>query len=87
MLLCNVHPLMMFQGNMKELCVDIHNSLGKWKNAYFFIVHMELKNELCIIKSLKCLFNFNNKDYSSRAWNRSRYFASFIAPKETRTLS
>ena len=25
-LLCNVHPLMMFQGKMKELCQDIHNT-------------------------------------------------------------
>ena len=31
-LLCNVHPLMMFQGKIKELCQDIHNSLGNKKN-------------------------------------------------------
>ena len=34
-LLCNVHPLMMFQGKLKELCQDIHNSLGK-KNSRIF---------------------------------------------------
>ena len=48
---------------------------------------VEFKNESVIIKSLKCLSNFINKDYSSRPWNRSNHFASFIAPKENRSLS
>ena len=35
-LLCNVHPLMMFQSKMKELCQEIHDSLGnrKIRNAF-----------------------------------------------------
>ena len=86
-LLCNIHPLMMFQGQMKGLCLDIHNSLGNKKITDCFLVDVEFKNESFIIKSLKCLSNFINKDYLSRPWNRSSHFASFIAPKENRSLS
>ena len=28
-LLCNIHPLMMLQGRIKELCQEIHHYLGK----------------------------------------------------------
>ena len=86
-LLCNIHPLMMFQGKMKELFLDIYNSLGNKKITDCFLVDVEFKNESFIIKSLKCLSNFINKDYSSRPWNRSSHFASFIAPEENRSLS
>ena len=44
-LLCNVHPLMMFQGKMKELCQEIHNSLGNKKITDCFLVDVEFKNE------------------------------------------
>ena len=30
-LLCNIHPLMMFQGKIKELCQEIHDTLGNKK--------------------------------------------------------
>ena len=78
---------MMFQGKLKELCQDIHNSLGNKKITEFFLVDVEFKNESFVIKSLKCLWNFINQDYSSKPWNRSGHFASFIAPKENRSLS
>ena len=85
-LLCNVHPLMMFQGKMKELCQDIYNSLGSKKITECFLVDVEFKNELFVIKSLKCLSNFI-QDYYSKPWNRSGHYALFIAPKENRSRS
>ena len=81
-LLFNLHPLMMFQGKLKELCLGTYNSLGNKKLTDCFLVDLEFKNQSFIIKSLKCLYNFINKDYSARPWNRSNHFASFIAPKE-----
>ena len=86
-LLCNVHPLMMFQAKMKEIYHDIHNSLGNKAIVECFLVDIEFKHESFVIKSLKCLSNFINNNYSSKPWNRSGHLASFIAPKENRPLS
>ena len=85
-LLCNVHPLMMFQSKMKEICHDIHNSLGNKKIAECFLVDIEFEDELFVIKSLKSLSNFINNDYSSKPSNKPGPFATFIAPKENRSL-
>ena len=63
-LLYNVHPLMMFQRKIKELCQVIY------------------KYESFVVKSIKCLSNFINQDYSAEPWNRSSHFASFIVPKK-----
>ena len=76
-LLCNVHPLMMFQGKIKELCQEIHDSLGKKKISECFLVDIEFQNESFVVKSLKCLTNFINKDYSAKPWNRYSHFSSF----------
>ena len=80
-LLCNVHPLMMFQSKMKKICHGIHNSLVNKKIVECFLVDIEIEDELLVIKSLKCLSNFINNDYSSKPSNKPRPFASFIAPK------
>ena len=73
---------MMFQGKIKELYQDIHNSLGNKKIAESFLVYVDFKNEFFVIKSIKCLSNFINQDYSAKPWNRSNHFASFVAPKK-----
>ena len=73
---------MMFQGKIKELCQDIHNSLGDKKNIESFLVDVDFKNESFVIKSIKCFSNFINQDYSAKPWNSSNHFASFIAPKK-----
>ena len=44
-LLCNVHPLMLFQGKIKQLCQEIHDSLGKKKISECFLVDVEFRNE------------------------------------------
>ena len=77
----------MFQTKMKEICHAIHNSLGNNKLVECFLVDIEFKHESFVIKSLKCLPNFINNNYSFKPWNRSGHFASFNAPTENRSLS
>ena len=86
-LLCNVHPLMMFQRKIKELFQQIHDSLGKQKISDCFLVGVEFRNESFIIKAIKCLSNFINREYSAKPWNRCSHFEEFIAPKENKSLS
>ena len=69
---------------MKELCKEIHDSLGNRKIKECFLVDVEFSKESFVIKSLKCLSNFINRDYSSKPWNRSSHFESFIKPKENK---
>ena len=38
------------------------------------------------MKSLKCLSNFINRDYSAKPWNRYSHFSEFIKPKENHSL-
>ena len=52
-LFCNVHPLMMFQAKLKEICYDIHNSLGNKKFVECFLVDVDFKHESFVIKSLR----------------------------------
>ena len=49
-LLFNVHPLMIFQGKIKKLCQEIHNSLGNKKIIESFLVDVDFKNESFAIK-------------------------------------
>ena len=86
-LLCNIHPLMMFQRKIKELCQQIHDSLGKQKISDCFLVGIEFRNESFIIKAIKCLSNFINREYSAEPWNRCNHFGQFISPKENKSLS
>ena len=79
-LLCNIHPLMMFQGKIKALCQEIHDSLGKKKINECFLVDVEFRNESFVIKSLKCLSNFINRENSAKPWNRYSHFSNFILP-------
>ena len=80
--LCNVHPLMMLQGKVKELCQEIHNSLGKRKISDCFLVDVDFRNESFPVKAMKCLSNFINKDNSAKPWNRHSHFSKFILPKK-----
>ena len=40
-LLCNVHPLMLFQNQIKDLCQQIYNHLGKQKIQECFLVDVD----------------------------------------------
>lgn len=86
-LLCNVHPLMMFQRKVKEIFQLLHDTLGKDKIVECFLVDVDFANEDFITKAIKCLTSFISKDYSAKPWNRQKHFDSFIAPKENETVS
>ena len=86
-LTCNVHPLMMFDRKMKELCQHIHNHVGGEKLSDCFLVSVDFHNESFIYKAVKCLSNFICKDFSAKPWNYSTHFGEFISPKENVTLS
>ena len=86
-LVCNIHPLMMFQLKLKELCQEIHDLLGHRKISDCFMVDIEFSRESLVIKALKCLSNFINRDFSAKPWNRSSHFESFIYPKRNRSIS
>ena len=40
-----------------------------------------------MVKAIKCLTNFINRDYSAKPWNRCPHFEEFIKPKENMSLS
>ena len=86
-LLCNVHPLMMLQGKVKELCQEIHNSLGKRKISDCFLVDVDFRNESFPVKAMKCLSNLINKDNSAKPWNRHSHFSKFILPKKNLSIT
>lgn len=81
-LLCNIHPLMMFQNAIKKVCQDIHAKLGKKKINECFIADVDFANEGFIIKAMKCMANFVSKEYSAKPWNRFNHFTAFIHPRE-----
>ena len=86
-LLCNVHPLMMFQRKVKEVFQLLHDTLGKERIVDCFLVDVDFVNEDFITKAIKCLTSFISKDYSAKPWNRQKHFDSFIAPKANESLS
>lgn len=86
-ILCNIHPLMLFQRKIKEMCQQIHDKLGKEKLSDCFMVDVEFRNESFVMKAIKCLTNFINRDYSAKPWNRSSHFEEFIKPKQNMSLS
>ena len=63
--LCNVHPLIMFQNQIQEMCRKIHDSLGKQRIKESFLVDVEFQSESFSTKALKFLSNFINSDYSN----------------------
>ena len=55
-LLCNTHPLMMFQRKIKEFCQEL--VIGKNRIKECFLVDIDFHSESFVIKSIKCLSNF-----------------------------
>ena len=53
-LVCNVHPLMLFQGKFKEFYGELQNSLGVKKLDDCFTVDIDFKDENFVMKSKKC---------------------------------
>ena len=86
-LLCNIHPLMMFQRQVKDVFQSVHDTLGKDRIVECFLVDVDFANEDFISKAIKCLTSFINKDFSAKPWNRQSHFDSFIAPKINESFS
>ena len=76
----------MFQGEIKELHQEILDSLGKNRICECFLVDVEFRNESLVIKSLKCLTNFIDWDYSAKPWSLYSHFSNFIHQKEENCL-
>ena len=72
-ILCNVHPLMMFQTKVKT-CQMLHETLGNEKISNCFMVDVEFRNESFVIKAIQCLSNFISREYSAKPWNRHSHF-------------
>ena len=62
-LLCNIHPLMLFQNKLKEFYNEIQQSFGAKKLDDCFTVDVDFKDKNFIIKAIKCLTNFVNKQF------------------------
>ena len=84
-LLCNVHPLMMFQGKLKKVFQQIHDLIGNHKIKECFLVDTDFHSESFIWKSNHCL-NFISVDYSAKPWNRQD-FDTFNDPKKNKAIS
>ena len=52
-----------------------------------FLVEVDFRNANFILKSMKCLTNFINKDNSSKPWNRHSDFNLYIIPKKNLSIS
>ena len=78
---------MMFQDKVKALCKLLHSSLGAQKISECFLVDVEFNNESFVVKAIKCLTNFINRDYSAKPWNRSNHFTEFIKPKPNMSIT
>ena len=48
---------------------DIHDGLGHAKIKDCFLVNIDFKNQSFIVKALKCLSSFINKDFSAKPYN------------------
>ena len=55
-LLCNAHPLMMFQSKTNNMI--IHNGLGNRKIDECFLVPVAFRHKNFVQKSIQCLSNF-----------------------------
>jgi len=86
-LFCNAHPLLMMQTKIKEVCQQIHDGIGKKRIKECFMVDIDFHNESFVLKAIKCLTNFINRECSSKPWNRSEHFSDFIKPKKNMSIS
>ena len=86
-LLCNIHPLMMFQKKMKELSQELYDLIGKNRIKECFLVDIDFHSERFVIKSINSLSNFICKKYSAKPWKRCNQFGEHIKPKKNMAMS
>ena len=58
-----MHVLMLFQQKAEKVFQNIHDGLGHAKIKDCFLVKVHFQNQPFIIKALKCLPSFINKDF------------------------
>ena len=86
-LLCNIHPLMMFQRKIKEFCQEFHDMIGKNRIKECFLADTDFHSESFVMKPIKCLSDFICEQYSAKPWNRCNQFGQHIKPKKNITIS
>ena len=57
---------MLFQSKIKEFFDDIQRSFGTQKLEEAFTVEIDFRDENFVIKSIRCLSNFINKENSAK---------------------
>ena len=72
---------------MKEVFRLIHDEIGASKIKDCFLTETDFANDDFITKSVTCLSNFINKDYSAKPWNRQSHFDNFIKPRKNRSVT
>ena len=86
-ILCKIiHPLMMLQGKIKELCQEIHNALGNKKINECFLIDVEFKNESSVVKSLKVSFKFHQSGLFSKTMEQP-FFQFYQTKRKPFTIS
>ena len=86
-LVCHVHPLMMFQKQLKLLFQEIHDALGNNSVKECFLTDVDFRHESFIYKAIECLCSFINKEKSAKPWCYQQHFDVFIQPKKNESLS
>ena len=86
-LVCNIHPLMMMQRKVKQLFQVIHNKIGNNEIHKYFYVDVDFKSQSLPSKAIRCLTSFISRNFSTKPWNRQKYFDAFIYPKKNESFS
>ena len=85
-LVCNIHPLMMMQRKVKLFQV-IHYKIGNNEIHKYFYVDVDFKSQSLPSKAIRCLTSFISRNFSTKPWNRQKYFDAFIYPKKNESFS
>ena len=86
-LVCNIHPLMMMQRKVKQLFQVIHYKIGNNEIHKYFYVDVDFKSQSLPSKAIRCLTSFISRNFSTKPWNRQKYFDAFIYPKKNESFS
>ena len=86
-LVCNIHPLMMMQRKVKQLFQVIHYKIGNNEIHKYFYVDVDFKSQSLPSKAIRCLTSFISRNFSTKPWNRQKYFDAFMYPKKNESFS
>ena len=86
-MVCNAHPIKMFQRKIKQVWQEIHDAFGTNTIKDCFITDVDFSNESFTYKAVPCLCLFINKDFSSKPSNCQEHFDVFTSQKKYESLS